>query len=42
MEFVKGIELENQFADASFKDRVLALMKERTNVVGIQYRTEWF
>ena len=35
MEFAKGIELENKFADASFKDRVLALMKDRRNVVGI-------
>ena len=35
MEFAKDIELENKFADASFKDRVLALMKDRRNVVGI-------
>ena len=33
MEFAKGIELENKFADASFKDRVLTLMRERKNVV---------
>ena len=34
MEFAKGIELENMYADASFKDRVLVLTKERRNVVG--------
>ncbi len=33
MEFARSIELENAFADANFRERILALIKEKRKVV---------
>ena len=33
MEFARSIELENAFADANFRERILALIKEKRKVI---------